>query len=55
MDDKNKKDILINILGLNIYDNIYLKCKKEFFNVSSNNIKNIEKYMTNKDYINIFE
>ena len=50
IDDKDKKNILINILGLNLYDNIYLKCKKEFFNISSNILKNLDKELTNKDY-----
>lgn len=55
IDDKDKKDILINILGLNIYDNIYTKCKKEFANLSSFVIKNIENALTNKDYLVILK
>jgi DNA repair exonuclease SbcCD ATPase subunit len=55
IDDKDKKDILINILGLNIYDNIYTKCKKEHGNLSSFVIKNIENTLTNKDYLVIIK
>ena len=55
IDDKDKKNILINILGLNVYDNIYTKCKKEFVNLSSFIIKNIENTLTNKDYVAIIK
>ena len=55
IDDKDKKDILINILGLNIYDNIYTKCKKELGHLSSYVLKNIENELTNKDYVSLIK
>ena len=55
IDDKDKKDILINILGLNIYDNIYTKCKKELGHLSAFVLKNIENLLTNKDYVSLIK
>jgi DNA repair exonuclease SbcCD ATPase subunit len=55
IDDKEKKNILINILGLNVYDNIYTKCKKEYVNLSSYVLKNIENELTNKDYVSLIK
>lgn len=50
LDDKEKKNILINIFGLNIYDNIYSKSTTEFRSLSTTILKNLEKQLTNKDY-----
>jgi len=55
IDDKEKKNILINILGLNVYDNIYTKCKKEYYNLSAVVLKNIENELTNKDYVSLIK
>jgi DNA repair exonuclease SbcCD ATPase subunit len=50
LDDKEKQNILINIFGLNIYDNIYSKSTTEFRSLSTTTLKNLEKQLTDKDY-----
>jgi exonuclease SbcC len=54
-EDKEKRDVLTNILGLKIYDDIYIKSKKELQIISSVTLKNIERQLTNKDYDKLYK
>jgi hypothetical protein len=53
--DNDKKNILTNVLGLNLYDDIYTFNKKRYNTLCTNILKNIEKQLTNKDYIQLIE
>jgi len=50
MADKDKKTTLINILGLDIYENIYSKCKEKKRKLASVQISDLNKQITDVDY-----
>jgi len=50
MGDKEKKTTLINILGLDIYENIYSKCNEKRRKLASVKINELNKQITDIDY-----
>jgi DNA repair exonuclease SbcCD ATPase subunit len=50
MGEKEKRTTLINILGLDIYENIFTECMREKKDTSSNKISELSKQITNTNY-----
>ena len=50
MGEKEKRITLINILGLDIYENIFTECLREKKDTSSNKISELSKQLTNINY-----
>ena len=50
MGEKEKRITLINILGLDIYENIFTECLREKKDTSSNKISELSKQITNINY-----
>ena len=55
LDYKDQKQILTNILGLNLFENVKTFCSQKHRNYTTNILKMIEKEITNIEYNNLIE